>query len=213
MRVRVNGSPIGGEDTREHAWRAAVAAEAGRRKIAKVGSVGLAFVLEPGRRVDIDNLARPVLAGLRDAGWFSRGYGTLDVLVVTKQHGDNVGVDVAANIEMPELDDDEAIQIVSKNAIPSEGKSEMKHAWREAVRASWGKPPIEGDVTVELGFRTKRSLVDLLKPNIDGLEPILGRDPRGRLEFCPLDDKITRLVAWRIQGDVSLIARVSSSRS
>lgn len=32
---------------------------------------------------------------------------------------------------------------------------------------------------------TLRSLVDILKPVIDGLEPFLGRDPTGRNKFSP----------------------------
>ena len=36
-----------------------------------------------------------------------------------------------------------------------------------------------------------------MKPVIDGLEPLLGRDPRGRLEFVPNDDKIVHLVVRR----------------
>lgn len=40
--------------------------------------------------------------------------------------------------------------------------------------------------------RTTASLEAVLKPIIDGLEPFLGRDPSGRLEFVPQDD----LVVW-----------------
>ncbi|MDP2345498.1 MAG: hypothetical protein Q8O67_31430 [Deltaproteobacteria bacterium] len=213
MQVRVSGTPIGGEDAREHAWRAAVAFEAKRLGIANVAAVTLAFTLESGRRVDVDNLARPVLAGLRDAAWFTRGFTSLDRLVVTKTHGEHVGVDIQPAALLPDLGADVDVQILSKNVIPSEGKHEMKRVWREAIRDSWNKPPMEGAVNVELGFRTTRSIVALLKPNIDALEPILGRDPSGRLEFCPLDDKITRLTAWRISGDFALIARVSAARS
>jgi hypothetical protein len=213
MQVRVNGTPIGGEDPREQAWRASVAAEASRLGIANVNCVSLAFTLEPGRRVDVDNLARPALAGLRDAGWFTRGYKTLDRLVVTKTHGANVGVEILPTAAPPNLDADVDVQIFSKNIIPSEAKHDIKRMWRDAVRDTWQKPAMDGPVEVQLGFRTKLSLVDLLKPNIDALEPVLGRDPRGRLEFCPLDDKITRLSAWRISGDFAMVVRVIGARS
>lgn len=212
MRVRVNGTPIGGEDPREHAWRASVAAEAKRLGISSVKSVSLGFTLDPGRRVDVDNLARPALAGLRDAGWFTRGYKTLDRLVVTKAQGEDVGVEIVPSAPPPDLDTDVDVQIVSKNVVPSEGKHDVKRMWRDAVRDTWSRPPLEGPVEVQLGFRTKLSLVDLLKPNIDALEPVLGRDPRGRLEFCPLDDKIARLHAWRISGDFAMIVRIVSVR-
>lgn len=184
-----------------------------RLGITSVNSVSLAFTLEPGRRVDVDNLARPVLAGLRDAGWFTRGYKTLDRLVVTKAHGENVGVEILPTASPPDLGVDVDVQIFAKNVIPSEGKHDIKRMWRDAVRDTWSKPPMDGPIELQLGFRTKLSIVDLLKPNIDALEPILGRDPRGRLEFCPLDDKITRLTAWRISGDFALLVRVIGAQS
>lgn len=213
MQVRVNGTPIGGEDPREQAWRERVATEAKRLGVTNVSAVSLAFTLEHGRRVDVDNLARPALAGLRDAGWFTRGYKTLDRLVVTKVHADDVGVEILPTAAPPDLDREVDVQMLSKNMIPLEGKHDIKRIWREAVRDTWPKSPMDAPVELQLGFRTKLSLIDLIKPNIDALEPVLGRDPRGRLEFCPLDDKITRLTVWRISGDFALIVRIIGAQS
>lgn len=49
--------------------------------------------------------------------------------------------------------------------------------------------------------RDRRSLEALMKPVIDGLEPLLGRDPRGRLRFVPND----HLIVWlRVTRDSHL---------
>lgn len=65
--LHVKGSPIGGENPpQEHRWRAATATAA--TGIAPAGAVRVHFRLEPHRTVDLNNLVRPALAGLRDAG-------------------------------------------------------------------------------------------------------------------------------------------------
>lgn len=51
---------------------------------ARTRAVGLHFRLQPDRRVDLDNLIRPALAGLRDAGVFTRGFPGLHGLLATK---------------------------------------------------------------------------------------------------------------------------------
>lgn len=56
---------------------------------------------------------------------------------------------------------------------------------------------MQGDCWVEIVTNTPRSLEGLMKPVIDGLEPFLGRDPRGYLEFVPNDDKIAHLIVRR----------------
>lgn len=208
MRLVVPGSPIGGEDARERGWRARVAAAAAPSALTDVRTLTLAFTLEPDRRVDVDNLARPALAGLRDAGWFSRGFKSLDVLTVTKGTGDAPRLEVCPKAAPTDLDATVDVQLFSTNLLPAEGRHDLKRLWREAVADAWPRAPLKGPLEVQLGFGGRRSLVELLKPNLDALEPILGRDPRGRLEFCPLDDKITRLTAWRISGSFKLMVRV-----
>ena len=158
--LRVEGTPIGGEDRRTPAWRAFVADAARPLGLTNVASVSLAFTLEPGRRVDVDNLARPALEGLRDAGWFSTGFKSLDRLVVTKGFGADVGLVVDANIDAPALVEGADFQTEMKGVIPTEGAHDVKRLWRDAVRSKWGKPPMGSDVVVELGFNTRLWAMD-----------------------------------------------------
>jgi hypothetical protein len=81
--VKIVGSPIGGENPpHDRIWRSRVAEAAVVLEPAR--AVALHFRVEPHRRVDLDNLVRPALAGLRDAGVFTRGFANLDLLVATK---------------------------------------------------------------------------------------------------------------------------------
>lgn len=93
--IHVAGSPIGGENPPyDERWRAAVATAAAAADPAS--AVRLDFQLERHRTVDLDNLVRPALAGLRDPGVFTRGYRRLDALLATKTPARaKVGVDVS----------------------------------------------------------------------------------------------------------------------
>ena len=92
--IHVAGSPIGGENPpHDKRWRAAVATAAAGTDPAT--AVQLDCRLEPHRTVDLDNLIRPALAGLRDAGVFARGYRRLDAILATKTPARaNHGVDI-----------------------------------------------------------------------------------------------------------------------
>ena len=204
--LHIPGIAIGGEDRRTAAWRATVADAARAVPLVDVDAVSLAFTLAPGRRVDVDNLARPVLEGLRDAGWFRRGFPSLHHLRMTKAFGANPGVVVRVGSGVDGVGVEDGVGDVDFVAtligiIPSEGAHTVKRGWRDMVAELWARPPLEGDLWVQLAFNTRSSLVGLLKANIDTLEPILGRDPSGRLTFCPLDDKVACLVARRTRGD------------
>jgi hypothetical protein len=48
-------------------------------------------------------------------------------------------------------------------------------------------------VWLDIAVQSPLSLEGLLKPVIDGLEPLLGRDPHGRLDFTPNDDRVESL--------------------
>lgn len=211
--LRISGIAICGEDARTAAWRATVADAARAVALVDVAAVSLVFTVAPGRRVDVDNLARPALEGLRDAGWFRRGFPSLHHLRVTKVCGADLGLRVHVGVVDEDRTDDVDFLATLAGVIPSEGAHEVKRAWRDTVATRWARPPLDGELSVELAFNTRSSLVGLLKANIDTLEPVLGRDPKGRLTFCPLDDKVACLVARRTSGDTpALEVRVSRLR-
>ncbi len=163
------------------------------------------FRVEASRRVDLDNLVRPGLAGLRDAGIFTWGYRNLDLIVATKQTSDSPGLDVVldeAGVGERLGRPGPVLLRATTSTPPRDGDRPSRIAWRECVADSLDHQVDVDECWVEIDASTTRSLEGVMKPVIDGLEPLLGRDPRGRLEFVPNDDKIIHLVVQR-QRDAS----------
>lgn len=167
---------------------------------------------EQGRSVDLDNLVRPVLAGLRDAGVFARGFPGLVALGASKVSSADTGVTIHLDAPvgwLPEAHRASGLLDVVSSVVPTDGDVDSKRAWREAVATAWTVEPVAHEVWVSAVLRTTRSLEGLMKPIIDGLEPILGRDPRGRLEFVPNDHLVTWLTFRKdVNSESALRVRV-----
>jgi hypothetical protein len=82
-----------------------------------------------------------------------------------------------------------------------------KRGWRTAVQDGWRDPPLAHPVLVDICVRTRTALAAMLKPVIDGLEAFVGRDPRGRLEFSPSDDRVMWLRIVRVVDGPALRVR------
>lgn len=198
----VAGSPIAGEDRRERAWRNEITTTAADAGAPCSRGVSLHFCLEVGRaRIDLDNLIRPALDALRDAGVFGRGFRDLDALVAAKAAASPVGLEVTL---MTAKDvgalppPGELLLTVEDWGLPRDGDRVAKLRWREAIAQAWPYEPLQGlPAALDIAVDTVLSFKDLLKPIIDGLEPVLGRDPRGHLEFSPNDHLITWLRVLR----------------
>lgn len=200
-RFDISGSPIGGENPpQDRVWRAAVA-EAALGGAINTG-VSLDFRLEPHRKVDLDNLVRPALAGLRDAGVCTRGFRDLQTLIATKRATGATGLTVA----LEPRENLDAIAAPGQPLVDLECsrlpiKIDERRLWQRAAAESWGaQPPIVRAAFVDIEVASTRSLEGLLKPVIDGLTPCLGRDPRAHLEFVPNDHLITWLRIRRSTG-------------
>ena len=180
------------------AWRAAVAA-------AVAGSPGigdgalLAFRLPPGRWVDLDTLVVATLSGARDAGGLAAGFRGLDALLATKTTGEPPGADLqrvpAAALRRRRVPGTEMVA-VSSDLLARPGQRAHKLAWRDTIAEAWGaRPALEGDVWADVALRVNGSLLGPLEVVLDALEPVLGRDPRGRewQAFFPNDHRITWL--------------------
>lgn len=163
----------------------------------------LDFVLPPGRWVDVDTLAENTLKGLRDAGVLQPRYAGLDAILVTKREDAPTGVDVrpvgagtvvgCAQPGPPRLD-------VTAPLLPRAGRPDVKRAWREVLAHAWGdSPPLQGALWADVSMPVAGPLIAPLEVVLDALEPVLGRDPRGRAwqEFFPNDHLITWLRVLR----------------
>jgi hypothetical protein len=214
--VTVAGSPSAAENPpRDVIWRRAVA-EAVRGR-SRASTITLDFRLEPHRwRIDIDNLTRLALDGLRDGGLIERGLGSLWLLEAHKEASAQPGLDVTWTdttwfVDSQPLQADSLPGLVAldleANVIPREGEGDEKRAWRKAVQDGWRNPPVAYPAFVDIRVRTGSSLAAILKPVIDGLEAFLGRDPRGRLEFCPNDDRVMWLRIVRVVDEPVLRVR------
>jgi hypothetical protein len=168
----------------------------------------LAFTLRPRRFVDLDTLVETALAGLRDAGALRRGAPDLDVVLATKATGatatapTGLRVDAVAGAALrAQPHPGPALLDAGSAALPG-ARREGKRAWREVLHGAWrGRGPLGGEVWAEVALAVPGSIVAPLEPILDALEPVLGRDPRGRdwQEFFPADDRITWLRVRRDQ--------------
>ena len=201
----VEGSPQAAENPPHDArWRLAIAsAMRGFRPGAT--EVGFDFELEPGRvRIDLDNMVRLALDGLRDAGVVARGLVGVERIVATKRPRTvpGLGISLAWNA-MPGDDDPfdgDADLVAASITVPSEESPAGKLAWRDAISAAWSRPPVTKAVGVDISVTRTTSLAAMLKPVIDGLEPYLGKEPLGRGTLRPRDDQVVWLRISRIPG-------------
>ena len=144
--------------------------------------------------VDLDTIVTSTLAGLRDAGWYGRGFRGLRGLLATKATSGTPGVTITGAKIADEEPPGTAVLELSRESIPRDRAA--VRAWRNALAAAWGDRRLLDDraswIDVTIGGARPVSLLSGLEPVLDALEPVLGRDPRGRTELFPND----HLVAW-----------------
>lgn len=203
--TRVEGSPQAAENAPHDArWRLAIAS-AMRGVRPGATEVGFDFDLEPGRvRIDLDNMVRLAIDGLRDAGVVARGLVGMERIVATKRPRTvpGLGISLAWNA-LPDDDDPFAggADLVATSAtVPREESPSEKLAWRDAIAAVWSHPPITKAVGVDITVTKATSLAAMLKPVIDGLEPYLGQEPLGRGTLRPRDEQVIWLRISRVPG-------------
>ena len=201
----VEGSPQAAENPPHNArWRLAIAS-AMRGFRPDVTEVGLDFELEPGRvRIDLDNMVRLALDGLRDAGVVARGLVGVERIVATKRVRTEPGLGISLAWNALPDDDDPfgggADLVAASTTVPREDAPSEKLAWRDAVAGVWGRPPVTKAVGVDITVTKVSSLAAMLKPVVDGLELYLGQEPLGRGTLRPRDEQMTWLRISRVPG-------------
>ena len=203
---------VAGLPTGTSAWRQRVAGAAAGLQVG--AAVQLDFVLPPGRWVDGDTLAENTLKGLRDGGALPARYGGLDALVATKRDGGVPGVQVTTltpkTVEGRRAPGPAALDVTA-SLLPRPGRRDVKRAWRSQLAAAWrDRPPLEGSLWADVAMPVSGSLIAPLEVVLDALEPVLGRDPRGRAwqEFFPNDHLITWLRVRRGATGAALRLRI-----
>jgi hypothetical protein len=129
---------------------------------------------------DLDNYAHPLAHRLKDSDLVS--------VWCTKQHSDQSFVRIAAAREsLPPATDLVVVR------TPSAKNPDYKK-WINAAVADAAELPT-GPVRLELSFVVgrNRNWLELWKPTIDALEPLLGRDPSDVRPWHPRDGRITEL--------------------
>ena len=192
-----------GRPTGTRAWRHQVAAAAGALS-GPTSGVALDFFLPPTAWVDVDTLAENTLAGLRDAGTLPARFGGVDAVLATKQARAEPGADItladAARLIRRRPPGPAAVEVTWDRA-PRPADRPAKREWRKRIAAQWGeRAPLSGDVWADVALGISGSLLGPLEVVVDALEPVLGRDPRGRdwQEFFPNDHRILWLRVHRV---------------
>lgn len=142
--------------------------------------VGLPTARDLLTAADLDNYAYPLAHRLRDSGLVS--------VWCTKQHSDRSFARIEAAHEVPPPETD----IVVARTTASASTTAYKEQIYAAVAGAAELPP--GPVRLELSFVVgqRRNWLNLWKPTIDSLDPILGRTNPDRA-WHPRDGRITEL--------------------
>ncbi|MGI8574931.1 MAG: hypothetical protein ACR2MA_06220 [Egibacteraceae bacterium] len=205
----IPGLPTG-VSRRSQSWRATVASQAGSFPVGTAHLL-VEFTLPPGRWVDLDTILMTTVAGLRDAGVYRRGLSRLESVVATKAVGAEVGVWLGPAATLGASEPPGPLLLRVEAPRPPAPELSAKRAWRARVQAAWGeRPPLGGSVWAAVTLTGQGSLLGRLEVVLDALEPVLGRDLRGRdwQEFFPADDRIDWLRVRRSEQGPGLLLQL-----
>lgn len=153
----------------------------------------LDFTLPPRRWVDLDTILTTTVAGLRDGAVYGRGLAGLEGVLARKHFGAPAGVTLSVEDSLLGVPPPGPTLLAVDAAQPPTAERASKVAWRDRIVGAWaGRASLDGPVWADVRLWAPRSLLSRLEVVLDGLEPVLGRDPRGRAwqEFFPADDRI-----------------------
>lgn len=135
MEIEILGTPIAGEDTREDEWVSRI------ESACSVESIALHFQVEPGRKVDLDNLVRPAMRGLKKGGFYSDGFRGLHKLNATKVFSETPGLVVeTGSLPTPSP----SLFNASSDCVPpSDDTAQWKQDWTSTVADAYHGSEVE----------------------------------------------------------------------
>jgi hypothetical protein len=155
------------------------------------------------RGSDLDNYAQPLAERLDDTGLMS--------VWCTKQYSEQSFVRIEATREVIGPPHD---VLIARPTVTYESpvyKAQVKAAVADASMLPSG--PVRLQLAFHVGPRAVRNWLNLWKPTIDALEPLLGRDSNETGTWNILDDRITELglhlsinPAFRYEVEIGIIA-------
>lgn len=220
--VWVAGEPAAWIGSGEKEWKAKVSAALSNRPLETApGWLDFDFRFAEDRlfKKDIDNLITPVLEAVRDSGWVERGFSQLGSITARKSvvpDEGSAGVLIQPRWSSAELSEPSQGVCIAC-ALGSMDADSVKWAlYDEAFEMQRQQPEIRFapgthiamDVRVTIDAAAPRkSILALIKPCIDGVEPVLGT-PDGRLAvprtqldrpLAPQDEMVTQL-SFHVRG-------------
>jgi hypothetical protein len=175
---------------------------------------------------DIDNLVTPVLESARDAGWVERGFANLGSITAIKMGVADpklAGAEITAHTEPPSLITNR-IGILVELPLTGLNADNVKWALYDRCYELFNRRPelryppqypISAEIRVFVSNASRRkSLQALMKPSIDGMEPLLGHpdnllpEPRANLRrrLAPQDEMVMALEFHVRGGELDEIA-------
>lgn len=176
---------------------------------------------------DIDNLITPILESACEAGWIQPGFnqlGSVSAQKVVANHPSSTGVQIIPHAMPPQLSE-LPHNVLVETGLKRLDETSVKWALYDQAFQMFSENPelrFESGVVLAMDIRVtinnsqrRKSLKALLKPCIDGVEPILGT-PDGRLPvprkelsgryLAPQDEMVTILDFHVRGGDQNHVA-------
>jgi hypothetical protein len=223
--VWVAGEPAVWLGSGEQEWKKKLVAELGQNMPERKPQwIDVEFRLPQHRlyKKDIDNLMTPVLESTRDAGWVDRGFANLGSVTARKigvPDGALVGAQVTPYRDPPNLNFDRMGILIEAPLVGLDADAVKWTLYETSFALFKSRPelryppqhPMSMEIRVTISNATRRkSLQALVKPCVDGTEPIMGHpynllpEPREILKrrLAPQDEMILSL-AFHVRGGES----------
>ncbi|MDC0284711.1 hypothetical protein OAK85_05085 [Mariniblastus sp.] len=220
--VWVPGEPAAWLGSGEQEWKSNVASRLRKNPVEESPQwIEIEFRLTENRLYskDIDNLITPVLESGREAGWIQQGFnqlGSVSARKVVAAHATLTGAQVIPHAMPPQLSDVSS-DVLIETVLDRLDENSVKWALYDRAFQMFSENPdlrfgsglvLAMDIRVTIDdSKRRKSLKALMKPCIDGVEPILGT-PDGRLpvprtelsRYLAPQDEMIAILDFHVRG-------------